>query len=103
MRNDLTCGQFRGQQREMAIMSAIDPWVMAAECTRALGNAKQRHDQSMLQQLQQMWIAVGNELSLFTQQELEREAHILKLQLDLPATPAVGLSMRRRQADRQSF
>ena len=68
-------------------MSTIDPWEMAAECTRALGNTTQPHDHSMLQQLQQMWIAVGNELSLFAPQGLERDAHILERQLDLPATP----------------
>jgi hypothetical protein len=55
-------------------MHQIDPWEKAAECARAIQTSMDPHRKEMLHSLQHMWIALGNERNLLTEEELAREA-----------------------------
>jgi hypothetical protein len=52
----------------------VDPWEKAAECARAIRNGVDPHQQRALQDVQHMWIALGNERSFLTPEELTYEA-----------------------------
>jgi hypothetical protein len=55
-------------------MHQIDPWEKAAECARAIRLSMDPHRKAFLENLQHMWMALGNEKSLLTEEELAREA-----------------------------
>jgi hypothetical protein len=55
-------------------MSQVDPWEKAAECARAIQCSTDPHHKAVLHNVQHMWIALGNELSLMTDEEAAREA-----------------------------
>jgi len=54
-------------------MSQVDPWEKAAECARAIQISMDPHRKAVLINLQQMWIGLGNQRDLLTQDELARE------------------------------
>ena len=51
-------------------MSQIDPWEKAAECARAIHISIDPHRKAVLINLQQMWIALGNQRNFLTHEEL---------------------------------
>ena len=55
-------------------MHLIDPWEKAAECARAIRLSMDPHRKELLENLQHMWIALGNERNLLTDEELAQEA-----------------------------
>jgi hypothetical protein len=55
-------------------MHLIDPWEKAAECARAIRLSMDPHRKELLENLQHMWIALGNERNFLTDEELAREA-----------------------------
>ncbi len=55
-------------------MSQIDPWEKAAECARAIRLSIDPHRKAALTNLQQMWIALGNQRNFLSQEELAQEA-----------------------------
>jgi hypothetical protein len=58
-------------------MSQIDPWEKAAECARAIQISTDPHRKAVLINLQQMWIALGNQRTFLTQEEIAREAEAI--------------------------
>jgi hypothetical protein len=54
-------------------MSQVDPWEKAAECTRAIQISLDPNRKSVLTNLQQMWIALGEERRFLTPEEVARE------------------------------
>ena len=54
-------------------MSQVDPWEKAADCARAIEISIDPHQKAVLINLQQMWIGLGNQRDLLTQEELARE------------------------------
>jgi hypothetical protein len=58
-------------------MSQIDPWEKAAECARAIQISIDPHRKAVLADLEQMWIALGNQRNFLTQEELAREAETI--------------------------
>jgi hypothetical protein len=58
-------------------MSQVDPWEKAAECARAIQISVDPHRKAVLINLQQMWIALGNQRDCLTQDELAREAETI--------------------------
>jgi hypothetical protein len=58
-------------------MSQVDPWEKAAECARAIQISIDPHRKAVLINLQQMWIALGNQRDFLTQGELAREAEAI--------------------------
>jgi hypothetical protein len=46
-------------------MLRVDPWVKAAECERAIGVVADPERRIVLSSLRTLWIALGNEQSLF--------------------------------------
>ena len=55
-------------------MHQIDPWEKAAECARAIRLSMDPHRKGFLENLQHMWIALGNERNFLTDEELAQEA-----------------------------
>jgi hypothetical protein len=54
-------------------MSQIDPWEKAAECARAVEISLDPHHKAELTVLQHMWMALGNERSFLTAEELAQQ------------------------------
>jgi hypothetical protein len=54
-------------------MSQVDPWEKAAECARAIQCSIDPHEKTILQNVQHMWIALGNERSFLTPEEVASE------------------------------
>jgi hypothetical protein len=55
-------------------MSQVDPWEKAAECARAIECSTDPHQKAILHNVQHMWMALGNERSLLTAEEMAHEA-----------------------------
>jgi len=51
-------------------MITVDPWEKAADCERALDAAADPDRHAMLERVRDLWIALGNEQSLMTDEEL---------------------------------
>ena len=65
-------------------MSQIDPWKKAAECARAIELSLDPHRKAELTVLQHMWIALANERSLLTSEEIAQEIETIgRLQVRL--------------------
>jgi hypothetical protein len=55
-----------------ATMAGVDPWERAAECERSLATADP-NQRSMLEKLRDLWIALGNEQSLVSADQVGKE------------------------------
>ena len=76
-------------------MSQIDPWEKAAECARAIQVSIDPLRKGVLANFQQMWIALGNQRHVLTQQEQAREAEkISRLHARFGSTEARHSSMK---------
>ena len=70
-------------------MSSVNPWDKAADCARAAQAAGDPERRAIFTNLQQLWVALGNESGLMTALELANEAErISRLQAELAATDA---------------
>jgi hypothetical protein len=58
-------------------MSQVDPWEKAVDCARAIQISIDPHRRAVLFNLQQMWIALGNQRDFLTQEELAREVETI--------------------------
>jgi hypothetical protein len=64
-------------------MIILDPFEKAADCERALATADPRR-RPILEKLRDLWIALGNERSLLTDEQLCREVEaISRIQADM--------------------
>ena len=58
-------------------MFQVDPWEKAADCARAIQICIDPHRKAVLINLQQMWIALGNQREFLTEEELAREVEMI--------------------------
>jgi hypothetical protein len=70
-------------------MSSVNPWEKAADCARTAQATGDPERRAIFTNLQQLWVALGNESGLMTAQEVANEAErISRLQAELSATDA---------------
>jgi hypothetical protein len=70
-------------------MSNVDPWEKAADCARTAQKIGDPERRAIFTNLQQLWVALGNESGLMTAQEIANEAErIGRLQAELAAADA---------------
>jgi hypothetical protein len=58
-------------------MSQVDPWEKAAECARAIQISHDPHRKAVLNNLQQMWVALATERSFLSPERLAREVEAI--------------------------
>jgi hypothetical protein len=72
-------------------MLQIDPWVKAAECERAIRVVADPERRSVLTSLRSLWVALGNEESIFDRSKQAGQADVF-IQKRYELTP--GLHIR---------
>ncbi len=54
-------------------MAKIDPWQKAVECEQSLKSTSDPGQRAVVQNLRDLWIALGNEQSMSSDQELTKD------------------------------
>jgi hypothetical protein len=68
-------------------MITVDPWEKAADCERALQAAVDPNRNAMLEKVRDLWIALGNEQSLMTDEDLAESVQaISRMHVEWTAT-----------------